>query len=182
MLRCRIAGRRCLRTQVTASVAASYAAARSHPSALRYRSPGLAESTAATQPSGDRTDSPMPLSSQTNSTGIRSPEWSHQPAVLNAATALAWLIDASPNEHTATASVGHGVSVSRRRPRSTAKPSPTARGRCDPIVEVVGMICRSGWPNILCRPPAPGSAAEATSPRRTSRTGSVPGNWAARAQ
>src|SRR5205814_3333405 len=134
----------------------------SHPSALRYRSPGLAESTAATQPSGDRTDSPMPLSSQTNSTGIRSPEWSHQPAVLNAATALAWLIDASPNEHTATASEGHGVPVSCRRPRSTAKPSPTARGRCEPTVEVVGMTCSSGLANTLCRPPAPGSTAEAT--------------------
>ena len=157
-------------------------AARSQPSAARYRSPGLARSTIATQPSGERTDSPIPLSSHTNSTGIRSPEWSHQPAVLSAATALAWLTEPSPNEQTAMASAGQATSAPSRRPRSTAKPSPTARGRCEAIVEVTGMICRSGWPKTLCRPPAMGSSAEATSPRSTSRIGSVLSTWPARAQ
>ena len=32
------------------------------------------------------------------------------------------------------------------------------------------MMCRSAWPNTLCRPPAIGSAAAATSPSSTSRT------------
>ena len=42
--------------------------------------------------------------SQHFSTGMRSPEWSHQPAELSAASAVAWLIEPSPKEHTATAS------------------------------------------------------------------------------
>ena len=41
-----------------------------------------------------------------------------------------------------------------------AKPMPTARGRCDAIVEVVGMISSSALPNTLCRPPAIGSLAD----------------------
>ena len=82
---------------------------------------------------------PRPLSSQTNSTGTRRPVWSHQPAVLNAAVALAWLIDASPNEQTAIASAGHGVPPpSSRRDRSIANAAPTARGRWEAIVDVVG--------------------------------------------
>ncbi len=91
--------------------------------------------------------------------------WSHQPAVLNAATALAWLTEASPNEQTTIASAGHSVSrppaghadrpaadwpaggrpderggrpPASRRSRSMATPTPTARGRCEAIVEVVG--------------------------------------------
>jgi hypothetical protein len=123
------------------------------------------------------------LSSQTNRIGSRSPACSHQPAVLNAAVAVAWLMDASPNEHTATASPGQEEpSTDSRRDRSIAKPTPTARGRWDAIVEVVGMISSSALPNTLCRPPAIGSRAEATSPRSTSRIGSVPGTWPARAQ
>src|SRR5206468_3014842 len=118
------AGRRFRRTHATASTAASYVAARSHPSAAEYRSPGRARSVAATQPSGDRTLMPIPLSSHTNSSGSRSPVWSHQPAVLSAAVALAWLTDASPNEDTTTASSGHAVAgvvvLPRRRPDDSA--------------------------------------------------------------
>jgi hypothetical protein len=68
-----------------------------------------------------------------------------------------------------------------RRVRSMANPTPTARGRWEAIVEVVGTTFRSGWPKTLCRPPATGSLAEATIPRSTSRTGSAP-RCAARAQ
>ena len=56
---------------------------------------------------------PRPLSSQTSSSGSRRPVWSNQPAVLNAAVAVAWLTDASPNEQTTIASAGHGVSSRR---------------------------------------------------------------------
>src|SRR5262249_40624949 len=158
-----------------------YPAGRSQPSAAKYRSPGLLDSAAATQPSGERTDSPSPLSSQTNRIGSRRPACSHQPAVLNAAVALAGVVDAAPDEQTTTASPRHAPvgrpesgkdgSTPSRRARSMAKPMPTARGRWDAIVEVVGMISNSALPNTLCRPPAIGSLAEATSPRSTSRPG-----------
>jgi hypothetical protein len=48
------------------------------------------------------------------------------------------------------------------------------------MVEVVGMMCRSALPKTLCRPPAIGSFAEATTPRSTSRAAS--GRLLARAQ
>lgn len=148
--------------------------------------PGLARSVASTQPLGERTLAPRPLSSQTKSTGIRRPVWSYQPAVLNAAVALAWLTEASPNEQTTMASGGQGErggcptspagaapagrpAGSRRRSRSRARPTPTARGRCEAMVEVVGTTARSARPKTLCRPPAIGSRAEATMPRSTSR-------------
>jgi hypothetical protein len=106
--------------------------------------------------------------------------WSHQPAVLSAAVALAWLTEASPNEATTIASAGQGNSLTSSGRddltfpcRDRANASPTARGRCDAIVEVVGMMCRSGWPKTLCLPPAIGSSVEATTPRSTSRAGST---------
>jgi hypothetical protein len=74
--------------------------------------PGLAFSAAVTQPRGERTLIPRPLSSQTNSNGSGSRRWLIQPAALNAVVAAAWLIDASPNEQTAIASVGHGGAAS----------------------------------------------------------------------
>ncbi len=133
---------------------------------------------------------PRPLSSQTNSTGSRSPVWSHQPAVLNAAVAVAWFTDASPNEQTTMESPGQVRSATpsplalraRRADHSMPKPTPTARGRCEPTVEVVGTMFMPGWPYTLCRPPAIGSRAEATSPRRMSRMASLPGTCPARAQ
>ena len=39
--------------------------------------------------------------------------WSYQPAALNAAVAVAWLTDASPNDATTTASSGHRVPAPR---------------------------------------------------------------------
>ena len=74
--------------------------------------------------------------------------------------------------------------------RSIANAAPTARGRCEAMVEVVGTTWRSTLPNTLCRPPAIGSVAEATMPRSTSRAASAMGSmsavasaaWAARAQ
>ncbi|RAO03347.1 hypothetical protein GUI43_05269 [Micromonospora noduli] len=134
---------------------------------------------------------PSPLSSQTKSTGIRSPAWSYHPAVLKAAVALAWLTEASPKEQTTIASGGQGACVapaplptrtpapvrrpalSSRRSRSTASPIPTARGRCEAMVEVVGTMARSARPNTLCRPPAIGSRLDAAIPRSTSRAASA---------
>ena len=102
------------------------------------------------------------------------PDCVHQPAALSAAVAAAWLTDASPNEQTTIASAGHAVSATpSRRARSMAKATPTARGRCEAIVEVVGMTARSGWPKTLCRPPAIGSSDDATRPRSTSRIASA---------
>ncbi len=101
--------------------------------------------------------------------------------MLNAPAAVEWFTEASPNEHTTIASSGKPAdgqarqgsgpwAAGRRCPRSAAKARPTARGRCEAIVEVCGMIASSARPNTLCRPPAIGSAAAATSPSSTSRS------------
>jgi hypothetical protein len=145
--------------------------------------PGRLPSAASTQPGGVGTLMPSPLSSHTSSNGNRWSVRSNQPAALNAAVALAWLIEASPNEHMTTAS--GSATTDRSRPsgaRSIANARPTPRGRCDPTVEVVGTMRSAAFPNTLCRPPAIGSSVDATSPRITSRKGSVFWTWAALAQ
>ena len=132
---------------------------------------------------------PMPLSSHTNRTATLAPVRLSQPAVLKPARATAWLTEASPNEQITIASAGQpmsargarrpptrAVEARRRAPSgpfwSSAYARPTARGRCEAIVEVVGMTDSLAWPNTLCRPPAIGSVAAATTPRMTSRIGS----------
>ena len=115
--------------------------------------------------------------------------------MLNAPAAVEWFTDASPNEHTTTASPGHaGIVHPRQAPspgpapsrpeRPSANASPTARGRCEAIVEVCGMTDSAALPNTLCRPPAIGSAAAATRPSSTSRSPSPAGRpaWADRAR
>src|SRR5690606_41827314 len=91
---------------------------------------------------------PIPLSSQTNSSGSRTPEWSYQAAVLNAAWATAWLTDASPKEQTTTASAGHTGSAAW-----AARPGRVGAGR-------VGAGCGGaggcGWPGAFARPQARG--------------------------
>ena len=52
--------------------------------------------------------------------------------------------------------------------RSMENATPTARGRCDAIVEVCGMTARSWRPKTLCLPPAIGSSAAPTRPSSTS--------------
>ncbi len=59
--------------------------------------------------------------------------------MLSAAWAVAWFSEASPNEHMTTASSLHGLLTPRRTARSIASAIPTARGRCDAMVEVIGM-------------------------------------------
>ena len=125
---------------------------------------------------------PSPLSSQTSSSGSLTSWWSYQPAALSAAVALAWLTEASPKDATTTASAGQGPVTPRRAgARVMPKAMPTARGRCEAMVEVVGMMFRSARPNTLCRPPAIGSLAEATTPRSTSRAASIKDSGAAAA-
>ena len=102
--------------------------------------------------------------------------------MLIAPTAVEWLAEASPKEHTTTASAGHSQATPSRYARCRAMASPTDRGRCEAMVEVCGMIARSGCPNTLCRPPAIGSSANAISPCSTSRTGVDPGTCWARAK
>ena len=118
---------------------------------------------------------PSPLSSQTKSSGQR------QPLVRERRRGV-------------QRGLGRGVvrstrrRTSRRRPRpaatscsspsfrarSIANATPTARGRCEAIVEVCGMTASSWWPKTLCRPPAIGSSAAAVTPRRMSGTAVAP--------
>jgi hypothetical protein len=62
----------------------------------------------ATHPVGVLTEIPMPLSSHTNSTGAGNFWYAVQAAALNAVCAVAWLLDASPNEQIAMLSFGIG--------------------------------------------------------------------------
>ena len=62
----------------------------------------------AIQPLGVFTEMPMPLSSQTNSTGAGSFWYAVHAAALNAVCAVAWLLEASPNEQIAMLSSGIG--------------------------------------------------------------------------
>ena len=75
------------------------------------------------------------------------------------ACAVAWLTDASPKLQTTTASGGHACSTPSFFARSIANATPTARGRCEAIVEVCGITASSWLPKTLCRPPAIGSVA-----------------------
>ena len=103
-------------------------------------------------------------------------------AALIAPTAVEWLTDASPNEATVTASRGHGQSTFSFAARPMPSATPSARGRCEAIVDVSGITDSSARPNTLCRPPAIGSSADAATPSSTSLTGSTPVTCCARAQ
>ena len=101
--------------------------------------------------------------------------------MFSAPAAVEWLTEASPKLVTTTASCGQGVARPSFAARASEKARPTARGRCEAIVEVCGITCSSGWPNTLCLPPAIGSAAAAARPSSTSGTPSRGGlAWAAR--
>ncbi len=95
--------------------------------------------------------------------------------VFNAPTKVEWFTEASPKLVTTIESLDHGVRIPSRRARSSEYARPTARGRCEAIVEVCGITARSALPNTLCRPPAMGSSVAAATPNRMSRTGSWPG-------
>ena len=135
--------------------------------------PGRCCSTAAAQARGVRVLMPRPLSSHTKSTGHSRRTWVRYAAALSAPAAVEWLTEASPKLQTTTASDGQGVSRSRTAASPSAKPRPTARGRCEAIVEVCGTMCSPGWPKTLCRPPEMGSAVEQVRLRSVSRTGST---------
>jgi translation initiation factor IF-2 len=109
----------------------------------------------STQPRGVATEMPMPLSSQTNSTGSGPRPRRGQRAALRRRCAVAWLRDASPNEHHHDGVVGHvrrrvGDPGPRRRRRSrrpcrrpSAGATRSSRSAGDP---------RSRLPQTLCRP------------------------------
>ena len=107
----------------------------------------------AIQPAGVFTEMPMPLSSQTNSTGAGSFWYAVHAAALNAVCAVAWLAEASPNEQIAMLSSGIGSAWPRRLPASMATAVPSALGRCEAIVEVCGSTHNGLLPHTLCRPP-----------------------------
>src|SRR5437763_12516696 len=147
-----------------------------------YFKPGRAEKRWAIQPDGVRVLMPRPLSSQTISIGIGMPWNTVLDDVLNAPTKVEWFTEASPKLVTTMASVDQGVVIPSRLARSNEYARPTARGRCEAIVDVCGITARSTLPNTLCRPPAMGSVVAAATPSRISRTGSCPGRCRARAQ
>ena len=136
----------------------------------RSGSPARLESALATQPDGDGTLIPRPLSSQTKSSGTGRRWWAACAAVLSAACAVAWFSEASPKLQTTIASAGQVHATPSLRARSIAIATPTARGRCEAIVEVCGITASSWWPNTLCRPPAIGSSMAAATPSITSGT------------
>src|SRR5512133_3308614 len=105
------------------------AAAGSEPLASRYVRPGRDPYAASIQPSGVGTEMPKSLSSQTNRIGTGRPRKAVASAVLIAPAAVEWLADASPNEHTTTASSGHPDSTLIRCARCSAIARPTALGR-----------------------------------------------------
>ncbi len=96
------------------------------------------------QPAGVLTLMPRPLSSHTSSSGSGRPWYAHQDAVFIAPTAVEWFADASPKLATTRQSRGHGVSSPSLAARATENARPTARGRCEAMVEVCGMTCSSG--------------------------------------
>src|SRR5512133_2340663 len=108
----------------------------SEPSAETYISPGRDPYAASIQPLGVGTEMPKPLSSQTSSIGTGKPRKAVARAVLIAPAAVEWLADASPNEHTTTASSGHSHSTLSRCARCNAIAKPTALGRWEATVEV----------------------------------------------
>ena len=125
----------------------------SSPSALSTRSCGRALRALSTQPAGDGTLIPSPLSSHTKRIGSGRRWCAQCAAVLSAACAVAWLTEASPKLQTTTESAGQRHPTPTRAARSIANAIPTALGGCDAIVEVCGMTARSAFPNTLCRPP-----------------------------
>ena len=162
------AGRRVSRTQSASSRATPSAGSGSSPAAASYRIAGRLESALSTQPDGEGTLIPRPLSSHTRSSGTGRRWWAACEAVLSAACAVAWFSDASPKLATAIASPGQALGTPSLRARSIAIATPTARGRCEAIVDVCGMIASSWWPKTLCRPPAIGSSDAAATPSITS--------------
>ena len=109
-----------------------------------------------------------------NRSGNGNPWCTRYAALFRPACAAAWLTEASPKLHTTTESGRQVDSTPSFRARSIANAIPTARGRCDAIVDVCGMTASAWLPKTLCRPPAIGSAAAAVTPRRMSGTPSRP--------
>jgi len=142
--------------------------------------PGRSRNDAASQPFGVCTETPMPLSSQTNSTGQGRCWYAVQAAALKPASAVAWFTAASPNEHTTRASSGTGRSTPQRPAMPWAMAAPAAFGRCEAMVEVCGGTLSATEPQTLWRPPAIGSSALAASDRAVSWTASTPATVRAR--
>jgi hypothetical protein len=115
------------------------------------------------------------LSSQTNSSGNGSLWYAQCRAAFSAPSAVEWFAEASPKLHITIASAGHGEETPSLPARCSPNASPTARGRCEAMVEVSGMIDSALLPNTLCLPPAIGSSAAAVTPHSTSRSGLLPG-------
>ena len=175
MRRWSTAGRRVSRTQ-SASSRASRERGRGIVAggASRSGSSARLESALATQPDGDGTLIPRPLSSHTKSSGTGRCWCAACAVVLSAACAVAWFSEASPKLQTTIASPGQAHGTPSLRARSIAIATPTARGRCEAMVEVCGMTASSWWPKTLCRPPAIGSSIAAVTPSMMSGTPSRP--------
>ena len=90
-----------------------------------------------------------------------------------APVAVEWFAEASPKLQTVTASGGHAPSTPSLRERCSDRATPSARGRCEAMVEVCGITASCLLPKTLCRPPAMGSSVAATTPSSTSRSADV---------
>ena len=118
---------------------------------------------------------PSPLSSQTKSRGSGSP-WYAQYAGAVQRAGGGRVVHRGVAEAADDDRVGWPVVLDARASaaRSIANATPTARGRCEAIVEVCGMTASSWWPKTLCRPPAIGSSVAAVTPSSMSGTPSRP--------
>ena len=163
-------GRRCSRACSAASARRRSSAAGSAPSASRYSRPGPARRTAADPAaSGVRhRDARARCPRRRAAAAAARPlVGASSTAALIAPAAVEWFAEASPKLHTAIASAGQRSG--RAQPAGALdgdqrQATPTARGRCEAIVEVCGITARSGWPNTLWRPPAIGSSAAPARP------------------
>ena len=135
MRRCRTAGWRCSRTQVASSLAAAKVAAASSPSARSTASSGRPKSDCSTQPSGVGTLIPSALSSQTKRIGRRCPPYAMNAAVLSA-DLRGRVVQRGVAERAHDDRVLRPGGGDAELPRaSIAKAIPTARGRCEAIVD-----------------------------------------------
>ena len=142
----------------------------SSPSASKYLSPGRVDMLAFTHPVGVFVDIPIPLSSQTKSSGRGTPCTAVQQAALIAPCAVEWLSEASPKEHMAIASRGRIACSGRLRRASVIEwAAPTALGRWLAMVEVCGGIISDREPRTLWRPPLVGSSEEQAKDSNMSR-------------